>query len=352
MPRLPDLLRATAISPGRRPHRRTGPPGAFAGAAVALVAAVVAANALIQWGANRRHPARGQFIEVDGVPVHYLEKGVGAPIVLVHGNGVSAEDFVNSGLFDRLAEHHRVIAFDRPGCGHTPRPRRRVWTARAQARLLMKAIEALGLNRPVVVGHSFGAQTALMMALEAPETLGGVALLSGYFHPSVRADSALTSGPALPIVGDLIRYTVAPALGWLSAAPVFRLLFAPAKVPPGFSARLPLSMTLRPSQIRASAADGVLMIPGAARTMRRASEIDLPTLILTGDGDRIVSPRYQSERLARDIPRATLRVVGGAGHMIHHTAAAEVAEAILRFADQAVALREAPSEGPARALAH
>ena len=322
---------------------------ALAGAAVALAAAAIGANALVQHRTNRRHPPRGRFVKVGGVRVHYLEKGAGAPIVLVHGNGVSAEDFVTSGLFDRLARRHRVIAFDRPGFGHTARPRRRLWTARAQAELLLAAIEAVGLRRPLVVGHSFGAQTALMMALEAPEALSGVALLSGYYHPSARVDSALTSGPAIPILGDLIRYTLSPALGWLSAPLVFRQLFAPARVPPRFGARLPLSMTLRPSQIRASAADGVLMVPGAATASRRAGEASVPTLILTGDGDRIVSPRLQSGRLAREIPGATLRVIAGAGHMIHHTAPDEVAEAILLFANQEASAGPAESTSSAKA---
>ena len=66
---------------------------------------------------------------MDGVRVHYIARGKGRPVVLIHGNGTMAEDFVISGLVDQLATRYRVIAIDRPGFGHTDRPRWRVWTA-------------------------------------------------------------------------------------------------------------------------------------------------------------------------------------------------------------------------------
>src|SRR5829696_9531945 len=78
----------------------------------------------------------GRFVVVDGVRVHYIARGKGRPVVLIHGNGTMAEDFVICGLVDQLAKSYRVIAVDRPGFGQTERPRHRVWTAAAQAHLL------------------------------------------------------------------------------------------------------------------------------------------------------------------------------------------------------------------------
>src|SRR5215203_5762483 len=79
-------------------------------------------------GEQTPHPP-GRFVEVDGLRVHYFVKGKGRPVVLIHGNGTMAEDFVICGLVDQLAKRYRVIAVDRPGFGHTERPRHRVWTA-------------------------------------------------------------------------------------------------------------------------------------------------------------------------------------------------------------------------------
>ncbi|HEY1506311.1 MAG TPA: alpha/beta fold hydrolase [Stellaceae bacterium] len=69
--------------------------------------------------AERRYPARGRFVEVSGIRLHYLERGEGAPVVLLHGNGATAEDFEAAGLLDRLGVNHRVLAFDRPGFGYS-----------------------------------------------------------------------------------------------------------------------------------------------------------------------------------------------------------------------------------------
>ena len=58
---------------------------------------------------ERRHPPRGKFLTVDGVRLHYLERGEGRTIVLIHGNGVTAHDYELSGLIARLSQQHRVI---------------------------------------------------------------------------------------------------------------------------------------------------------------------------------------------------------------------------------------------------
>ena len=83
-------------------------------------------------------------------------KAVGPPVVLLHGNGVTARDWKSSGLIDALVGSHRVIAFDRPGFGYSTRPRAHVWTAAAQATLLHEALQRLAIGPAVVVGHSWG----------------------------------------------------------------------------------------------------------------------------------------------------------------------------------------------------
>lgn len=61
-------------------------------------------------------------MNIDGLDVHYVERGEGPALVLLHGNGSMLQDFVSSGLIETAAADHRVIVFDRPGFGHTKRP--------------------------------------------------------------------------------------------------------------------------------------------------------------------------------------------------------------------------------------
>src|SRR5690348_6585195 len=103
--------------------------------AVVAVFLLIISNVVFSWIAERRNPPIGKFIECDGVQLHYIDRGdVAAPwVVLFHGNGSMIQDFLISGLVDLLAKQNRVLCFDRPGFGHSERPRLRVWTASAQA---------------------------------------------------------------------------------------------------------------------------------------------------------------------------------------------------------------------------
>lgn len=296
--------------------------------AVAVLAVAALANHVMARRAERRHPPRGNFIEVDGVRLHYIERGHGTPVILLHGNGGMVKDFEISGVLDSIARNHRVIAFDRPGFGHSARPRGRVWTAAAQAALLHKAFGRLGIRRPVVVGHSWGSLVALSMALEHQEEMGAIVLLSGYYIPDLRLDVLLMAGLAVPLLGDLIRYTISPLLGRLLMPLIFRKIFAPAPVTPEFKAHFPSALALRPWQLRASAADTALMIPGAAATRHRHGELTLPVLIVAGSDDGMVDTAQQSLSLHADIAHSEMRTVAGGGHMIHHTGHDEVVAVI------------------------
>lgn len=101
--------------------------------------------------------------------------------MLLHGNAVLLQDFVASGLIDRLAERHRMIAFDRPGLGYSGRPRDRLWTAQAQAALIQQVLVQIGAQRPVVLGHSWGTLVALGMATGGAAPVSGLVLVSGFY---------------------------------------------------------------------------------------------------------------------------------------------------------------------------
>lgn len=141
-------------------------------AALALAAAALV-NRQLARKAERDNPPSGRFLEIDGVRLHYVERGEGPALVLLHGNGSMVEDFEASGLLEMAAREYRVIAFDRPGFGHSNRPRNVVWTPEAQAELIHKALERLGVSSAVVLGHSWGASVAIALALKYPEAVGG-----------------------------------------------------------------------------------------------------------------------------------------------------------------------------------
>lgn len=302
----------------------------------AVVAAVLAISALVNRviakKAERNNPPMGKFVEIGGVRLHYIERGQGEPLVLLHGNGSMIQDFSSSGLVDKAAERYRVIVFDRPGFGHSARPRRTIWTPEAQADLIGKALRQIGISRATVLGHSWGASVAAALALKHPEMVASLILASGYYYPTVRGDAVFLSGPAVPVIGDILSYTVSPFLGRLMWRLVMRGIFGPSPVPKKFGG-FPKEMALRPSQVRASAAEWALMLPNVFASRKDYGRLTMPVVIIAGEEDRLVDIDKQSARLHRDVTQSTLRRVPGVGHMVHQTATDLVMSAIDEAAD-------------------
>jgi hypothetical protein len=105
-------------------------------------------------------------------------------------------------------------------------------------------------------------------------------LLSGFYFPRFRFDALVLSPPAIPVIGDVLRYTISPVLGLLLMPLLLRAVFGPSPIPARFAKDFPTSLMFRPSQIRASAAEAGLMIPAAIKLRRRYHELRQPVLIM------------------------------------------------------------------------
>jgi pimeloyl-ACP methyl ester carboxylesterase len=305
-----------------------------------LAGLVTAGSAVIvNWQAKRAeaaYPPKGRFVTAGGARLHYIERGRGRPAVFVHGNGAMLEEMVISRVIDQASQRYRAIAFDRPGFGHSERPRTRTWTAATQASVLPEAFRLLGIERPILVAHSWGTLVALALALDHPREVSGLVLVSGYYYPTPRTDVALFSPPALPLIGDLLSYTVAPMIGEVIAPRMFERMFSPQGVSPQFARDFPTAMALRPSQVKAFAEDSTHMIAAAERLSGRYRSLFPPTAILAGDADEIVGYR-QAQRLHGDVPGSRLHILPGGSHMVHHIAPERVVQAIDEIASETTA---------------
>lgn len=285
-------------------------------AALALSATV---NHRLAKAAERRDPPRGKFLDIDGVRLHYVESGEGPTLVLLHGNGSMIQDFESSGLIEQAARSYRVITFDRPGYGHSSRPRDVVWAPDKQADLVHRALDQLGAGPAIVLGHSWGASVAIALALRHAASVKALVLVSGYYYPTARVDVAAISGPAIPILGDVLRYTLAPLASRVLWPIALRKIFGPREIPRKFLDGFPKGLAVRPSQLRASAAESALMIPDATHFRDKYTDLKMPVVIIAGDLDRLVDIERQSSRLHREIKHSTFHSVSGAGHMVHQT---------------------------------
>ena len=125
---------------------------------------------------------------------------------------------------------------------------------------------------------------------------------------------------------------------------IIRKVFEPAPVPPHFW-NFPVELALRPQHLQASADDMNVMRRDAEIMIARYHTMDMPIALFCGEGDRIIDAIGQALAFQRECPHATLTVLPGTGHMIHHTHTHEIARAI-----EAMSLRT-QDEGKPRLVA-
>jgi pimeloyl-ACP methyl ester carboxylesterase len=263
------------------------------------------------------------FITVAGTRLRYFESGTGKPVVLLHGNGSMIEDFVCSGILDHAASSFRFIAFDRPGFGYSERSPGSEWGPLEQANLLLNALARLGVERPIVVGHSWGTLVALAMALARPEVVAGLVLMSGYYYPVPRAAAIMASATS-PFTSDIFRNAVRR----LMAPDTLRRVFAPCIVPERFKRGYPLALATRVSQMKAVDQEAAGLLQATRALGRLYGNVNVPVHLIAGSDDRIVDTELHSDRLHLELGTSTFHRIPGCGHMVHHAVPEKVISAI------------------------
>ena len=276
----------------------------------------------------RCYPPAGRLLDVGDTAVHVVERGRGKPVVLLHGLRGSTRDFEHS-ILDALASRYHVLAVDRPGYGHSTRPREDLGSPLTQAELLHRTLARLGVHRPLLVGHSMGAVVALAYASCYPHDTAALVTISGHVLPFDGGAGPLAGLVARPLLGRLLLHFVVTPLGLVAAPALLRRVFAPQRPPAGY-ARAATLLALRPASFRASSADRRRMDAGLRLIYKDFPRLRRPAVLVAGRADRIISPN-ESLSLQRIMPRAELVVLPGVGHMAHFAAP----QAVLRAVDRA-----------------
>jgi len=290
---------------------------------------------------NAAYPAQGRIIDVDGTAIHVLVAGTGPDLVLLHGANGNLRDWTFD-FVDRVSDRYRVIMFDRPGLGQSTRlpANAGAWnpkfeSPKEQAIVLQKAAEIIGIDTPIVVGHSFGGAVAMAWALEQPKDTAAVVMLGGVSNPwpgdlgwLYRINSSALGGAvAVPL---LSAFTPA---SYVSHS--IKTVFTPHPVPQGYGAHSGVNLALRPETMRANAQQVNGLRPYIVKMSKRYSDLNLPLEIVHGDADTIVPLAIHATPLSKQVPDAQLTVLHGTGHMPHHTDPQAVVDAINRAAARA-----------------
>jgi len=298
-----------------------------------LIVGLVLFTALIARKAEALAPPTGRFIEVDGARLHYLDRGTGPVVVLVHGLGGNLRNF--SGLVDKLAATCRVVAVDRPGSGYSTMISGEHPTLRAQATIIARFLHRLSLDRPLLVGHSLGGALALALALDHPHCVRALVLISTLSQVE-RAPPAVFKSLNIrsPTLRWLIAWTLMAPLGKLAHQTTLKAVFAPELVPKSFAVESGAALGLRPDSFIAASKDMVTVGDELAIMAPRYPSLAIPVDVIFGRQDPILDYQVHGERLVAALPNASLRLIKG-GHMIPVTIPDQIVDWIKQAAPRA-----------------
>lgn len=301
------------------------------GSGATVVAATAGLAAFTAWNRQRAEqlvPPDGQFADVKGARLHYLAIGEGTPIVLIHGLGGQLRNFTYA-LSERLAPHHRLILVDRPGSGYSTYRGDGTCGLAAQAAMIVELMDQLGLDRPLVVGHSLGGAIALAMALDHRGKIGGLALLAPLTQP-IEAVPQVFKALDLrsPIARTVLAWTLAAPAGRLGADAANAQVFGPEPFPFDFETRGGAALTLRPEAFVAACRDVEAARCEMAGIAERYCELSLPVGIMFASGDLLLDPTVHGQTTAAAIKGAELKLIDG-GHMFPLTQPQVTAEWIM-----------------------
>jgi pimeloyl-ACP methyl ester carboxylesterase len=292
----------------------------FLGAALVILVLATQAGILVF---QRRFPAQGRPIEVNGATLNVLDLGprdaAGPALVLIHGASSNLEA-MRRPLGNRLAAGHRVILIDRPGHGWSSASSEETATPAAQARMIEEALSKLHLGPVILVVHSWAGALGARMAIDYPARLAGLVMLAPVAYPWRGGVGWYNELVTRPVIGTLLAYTITLPLGYFLLAPGARGVFLPQVMPDDFVADTATPLLLRPREFLANARDLVRLKQAVMDQAPRYPEIAAPTVVISGDVDKTVSTNIHSRPFAAAVASARLVVLPGVGHMVQNAA--------------------------------
>ena len=275
-------------------------------------------------------PAHTHQVEVDGIPVNYVDLGEGIPVVFIHGLGGCWQNWLEN--LPRFAEGHRAIALDLPGFGRTPMPAESI-SITFFARIVDHFCEALNLGRVSLVGNSMGGFTAAETAIRHPERVDDLVLVDAAGITSATISES-------PIGERVARAVLSRGQGEGQQVDLSRLLKRPGLIAlaMGFVARYPtlISRDVLAEQLLSVGAPGFQDSFDAiiAYDFRdRIGEISCPTLIVQGAEDILV-PLGDAHHYAEVIEGGEIIVFDDTGHVPMLERPVDFNNAVIEFIDR------------------
>lgn len=280
---------------------------------------------------EREFPPIGTFLSVGGLDLHVVDlpgKDASAPtIVVLHGTASSLRDPL-AALGADLEGRARVIFIDRPGHGYTADEAGAYAGLADQADLVAYLLDGLGIERAVLLGHSFGGSVAAAFTVQHPDRAAGAVLVAPATHPWDDGFAWSRGLMEAPVVGAFLTDTLATPLALSMLDSSVAQVFAPEPMPAGLVDATGAPLAVRPEAMRATNREVTTLNERLAALTPLYADIRVPVTVIAGDADHVVPIDQHARRFAALVPEARLVTLKGAGHMLHHTNTATVLDAV------------------------
>jgi len=269
-----------------------------------------------------------QYVEVDGMKVHYLAAGSGEPVLLVHGFPTSSHLWRN--VIPHIASFRRVLAIDLPGYGRSDKPLDVTYDFAFFERTIDGFLDALGIETTALAVHDLGGPVGLYWAVRQPHRLTKLVILNTLAYPETSwAVKLFLLALKLPWVRD---YLVSPKgivgamrFGVVHTKRLNREVLTPYVAPFADSAA-------RRALIRAGSG---LSVRGLAEIARKLPTLEVPVRIIYGEQDRILPDIARTvARFQRDLPHAEVTSLRRCGHFLQEDRPAEVGQLMAEFLER------------------
>jgi pimeloyl-ACP methyl ester carboxylesterase len=286
---------------------------------LALLLILAGATRVGAWLIERRHQPVGSFAVVEGTRMHHVHVPAGAdadlpPLVFIHGASGNLLDQMLP-LRPLLEGRAELLFVDRPGHGWSERGPAANDTPAGQADTIAALMDVYGMEKAIVVGHSFAGAVLTAFGVLRPERLAGLVFLAPASHPWPGGGTSWYYDLSeTPVVGRLFTETLAWPGGVTRLGAATNCVFAPNAVPENYADEAAIRLVLRPKAFRANARDVAGLFGFVEKLAPRYGEITAPTVVISGNRDTVVYEEIHSVGLARDIPGAELLWVENLGH--------------------------------------
>jgi pimeloyl-ACP methyl ester carboxylesterase len=269
------------------------------------------------------YPISKNFITINSHKINYIDRGVGIPLVFIHGYGASIYSWRKN--LPILSKYYRVCALDLLGFGFSDKPLNEDYSVNAYMKLIIQFMNALKIKKAVLIGHSLGGGIAVLTALKYPKRVKGLILIDAEAYAI--SPPLMLRVAQLPVITSIIHHIIGK---WAIDISLKRSFYDQTFVTDELIENYYRPFRTNNGKIAPVKVLQAIDFEKMGAISKDYGKINKRTLIIWGKNDKISNVRL-AYRLRKDIRKSVLKIIPESGHLVQEEKPEEVNKAIINF---------------------